>query len=72
MTTLDERLLSAHETGNKHALVQLYVEAADQSTDETARGFYLTHAYVFALELGSDAAPELRRRLIGMGRETPL
>ncbi len=41
-------------------------------TEDDARGFYLTHAYVFALDLGSNAAPGLRDRLIAMGRESPL
>jgi hypothetical protein len=35
-------------------------------------GFYLTHAYVFALELNHPQASELRQRLIDAGREEPL
>jgi hypothetical protein len=72
MTDLDARLLHAHEACDLAALVALYAEAADATPDEQARGFYLTHAYVFALELGSDAAPSLRQALIDMGRETAL
>ena len=72
MSTLDDRLLAAHAAEDTVALIDLYTEAADQAVDETARGFYLTHAYVFALELGSKKAPALRERLIVMGRETPL
>lgn len=71
MTSLDDRLLKAHADDDKTALVRLYTEAADQSIDEVACGFYLTHAYVYALELGSDEAHELRSRLIRMGRDTP-
>ena len=72
MSALDDRLLAAHAAMDTALLVDLYTEAADQAVDETACGFYLTHAYVFALELGSEKAPALRDRLIAMGRETPL
>ena len=69
---LDERLLAAHAREDTLALIDLYTEAAEQASDDSARGFYLTHAYVFALELGSEKAPQIRERLIEMGRETPL
>jgi hypothetical protein len=72
MSGLDDRLLAAHENGDRAALVSLYTEAAEAATEDQARGFYLTHAYVFALDLGSNAAPGLRDRLIAMGRESPL
>jgi hypothetical protein len=72
MSDLDDRLLAAHDRGDLPALMALYAEAADSASEEQACGFYLTHAYVFALELGSAAAPGLRERLIAMGRETPL
>ena len=72
MSDLDDRLLAAHDRGDLLALVTLYAEAAQSANEEQARSFYLTHAYVFALELGSETAPGLRARLIEMGRETPL
>lgn len=72
MNNLDTRLLAAHEADDTQALVSLYTMAADQSGTEQAKGFYLTHAYIFALELGDPVAPVLRQRLIDMGRETPL
>ncbi|MEM1073145.1 MAG: hypothetical protein AAF665_08905 [Pseudomonadota bacterium] len=71
MTSLEDRLLAAHENGDTIALITLYSEAAEQATDATAAGFYLTHAYVFALETGSPLADDLRQRLIDMGREEP-
>ena len=72
MKSLDARLLDAHERDDKGALVALYAEAARAANEDTARGFFLTHAYVFALELGHPDAPSLRQQLIEMGRETPL
>lgn len=72
MKDLDARLLTAHATGDPARLSQLYTEAADVAPTEDAEGFYLTHAHIFALEAGLKTAPELRARLIAMGRETPL
>lgn len=72
MNTLNDALLAAHDRNDLAALVDLYARAADQANTETAAGFYLTHAYVFALELGAAQAPALRQRLIDMGREEPL
>ncbi|MEM8632814.1 MAG: hypothetical protein AAGF74_16405 [Pseudomonadota bacterium] len=69
MNTLDDRLLAAHAADDRWALVDLYAEAADQTSDEVARGFYLTHAYVFALEVGHPDVPALHGRLKAMGRE---
>ena len=68
MSSLDARLLSAHGRDDRRALVALYEEAADEAENETARGFYLTHAFVFALELGDSRADTLRARLHDMGR----
>ncbi|MBW4708700.1 hypothetical protein KX928_13000 [Roseobacter sp. YSTF-M11] len=72
MTDLDARLLAAHEAGDRRALIDLYCEAAHHAQNDAASGFYLTHAYVFALEEGAPEATDLRRKLIAMGRETPL
>lgn len=68
---LDARLLAAHAAGDRAALVTLYSEAADAAPQAEAGYFYLTQAYVFALEAGHDAAPALRARLVAAGRETP-
>ena len=72
MSSLDDRLLAAHAAEDYPALVRLYEEAADQADEDQACGFYLTHAYVYTLEIGSPNAPALRSRLIEMGREVPL
>lgn len=65
---LDARLLAAHEADDRHALVALYEEAADTASGSDARGFYLTHAFVFALDAGDPRAPALKARLRAMGR----
>lgn len=72
MNDLDSRLLSAHLVQDAALLVTLYREAADQAHDRNAAGFYLTHAYVYALETGHADAAGLRETLIAQGRETPL
>ena len=69
MSELDARLLAAHETGDAEALVRLYTEAADALPENDARYFYLTHAYVYALEINHPHAPALRARLVAAGRE---
>lgn len=69
MSDLNARLLAAHHAQDKPALVRLYQEAADTANDCNAAGFYLTHAYVFALELAHCDAPKLHARLKADGRE---
>lgn len=71
MNDLDARLIKAHEKGDRPALVALYQEAAQAAPTKDAAAFYMTHAYVFALEAGLDIAPALRDWLIDAGRETP-
>ena len=70
MSDLDARLLAAHAAGDRVALVALYRQAAD-AADGDARGFFLTQAYVFALETGHNEAADLRAALINLGREPP-
>lgn len=69
MSDLDAQLLAAHAAGDMPALITLYTAAANQTKDVDAACFYLTHAYVFALECGDTCAPELRARLARHGRE---
>jgi hypothetical protein len=70
MTNLDTALLAAHETGDLDALVGLYHQAATEAPAEDAAGFYLTHAYVFALEHGDRRAESIRAELIRLGRDS--
>lgn len=71
MTDLNTRLLQAHEAGDIKALAKLYEQAADEQTNEDAASFFLTHAYVHALEANLPNVDSLRQRLINMGREVP-
>jgi hypothetical protein len=68
MSDLDQRLLAAHAAADRAALVTLYCEAADASQCENARGFFLTQAFVFALDAGDARAEDVHRRLSVMGR----
>lgn len=69
MSDLDARMIAAHAAADPDALIALYTEAADQSNDLDAACFFLTHAYVFALERGHGCAPLLHARLCDHGRE---
>ena len=69
MNDLDAQLLRAHAADDRRALVTLYSRAADGAPDTDAACFYLTHAYVFALETGAPEAPALHARLKAQGRE---
>ncbi|MEM7189066.1 MAG: hypothetical protein AAF439_05595 [Pseudomonadota bacterium] len=69
---LDQALIDAHARDDKHALVNLYRQAADLSEaagDLDAACFYLTHAYVFALQAGAPSADTLHTRLVAYGRD---
>lgn len=72
MSDLNAQMLAAHAKADRGALISLYAEAADGAADVDAACFYLTHAYVFALEAGDARADGLRAQLIRHGRETPL
>jgi len=69
-STLDAQLLKAHAQGDTRALIALYTEAANTVAEGEA--FYLTHAYVFALECGAPEVPALHARLAALGSEPAL
>jgi hypothetical protein len=71
MSTLDEALLAAHAAGDAPAMMRLYARAAELAATPDAAAFYLTHAYVFALETGDPDAPALHQQLVDAGREHP-
>ncbi|MEM7668998.1 MAG: hypothetical protein AAF317_07570 [Pseudomonadota bacterium] len=69
---LDRAILDGHASDDRPALVRLYATAADRaeaSGDEDATCFFLTQAYVFALETGHDTVDDLHARLLRHGRE---
>lgn len=67
---LDARMIAAHEARDGAALIRLYTEAANSANDLDASCFFLTHAYVFALEAGAAEATGLHARLKAHGRES--
>ena len=66
---LEAQLLDAHEGDDRFALIRLYTEAADIANDVDAACFFLTYAYIFALEMGAPEAGVLHARLKAHGRE---
>ena len=69
MTDLDTQMIAAHAAHDLAALVRLYTQAADASNDLDAACFYLTHAYIFALEANAPETGSLHARLVSQGRE---
>jgi hypothetical protein len=67
---LDAALLRAHAAGDRTALAGLYAEAAGTVAGPAA-AFYLTHAYVHALEAGDPRAAVLKRQLVDLGADIP-
>lgn len=68
---LDAAMLKAHAARDADALVRLYTQAGDvfeAAGEIDAACFYLTHAFVFALEAGAPEAPGLNLRLAARGR----
>jgi len=68
---LDRALIAAHEGSDLTELVRLYTAAGDLAEQESridAACFYLTHAFVFALESGAPQADRLNQRLADRGR----
>lgn len=68
MTPLQDRLLAAHARNDRLTLVTLYTQAADTAPDVDTACFFLTHAYIYALEAGNPVADQLCARLKVFGR----
>ncbi len=66
---LDSDLIAAHARGDIKALVELYRTAAANAASDEANAFYLTHAYVFALDSGLEIAKEIGAELRKLGRD---
>lgn len=72
VASLEQRMLAAHARNDSEALMALYGEAADLQEvqgDIDAACFYLTQAFVYALESGSGEAHALQTRLWKWRRE---
>ncbi len=70
MKDLEARLLAAHARGQGPELARLYNHAAKSySSDPVRAAFYLTHAYVFALEAGMPEAAAYYQQLRSWGKE---
>ena len=72
VSRLEERLLLAHEKGDSAALSVLYSEAADvaEAAGERDRAaFFLTHAWIFALDAGIASAGSAHAKLVVWGRD---
>jgi hypothetical protein len=72
LKSLDDTLVAAHAAQDKSMLVSLYRQAGDQMLDlgkVDAACFYLTHAYIFALDTGDPSADTIHQILVDYGRE---
>ena len=69
MSDLEQRILDAHEAGDKSALVTVYAEASRQASDLDAACFFAVYAHTFALEIEHPLRAELHAFLKQHGRE---
>jgi len=70
---MEDKLLEAVKHHDLEVLTQIYTDAANASEkrgDIDEACFFLTQAYVCALQQGANNAVELRSRLIKYGRES--
>ena len=68
---LERQLLAAHRDGDLSDIAAQYARAADQAeaaNDVNRACFYLTHAWIFALEAGDRTAEQHHTRLAAWGR----
>ena len=64
-------MLGAHADGSAGALIQHYAKAAEMAETEgdvDRAAFFLTHAWVFALEAGDERAATFREKLASWSR----
>ncbi|MEL6913007.1 MAG: hypothetical protein AAFP13_00760 [Pseudomonadota bacterium] len=66
--SLHDTLLAAHAAGDGVAMVTLYLQAAEGAESLDEEMFFLTQAYVFALEHGKMEAVGIASRLRRHGR----
>lgn len=69
--TLGQVLLNAHASGDSALIAKAYLTVADLAEadgDSDQAAFFLTHAWVYALEAGDPLAEAIRARLARDGR----
>ena len=69
---IDDQIVSAHRSGEFGQLANLYRQVGLCLIDEGKENegcFFITQAYIVALEGGLDMAVELREMLVQLGRE---
>ena len=69
---LEQALLAAHARDDGPALVDLYAQVAsecEKTGDTHAACFYMTHSYIYALEMAHPDTAALHQRLKEYGRE---
>ncbi|ABD54805.1 hypothetical protein [Jannaschia sp. CCS1] len=64
-------LRTARGTGDWSDVIALYLKAAEAEGDPQGTAFYLTHAYIHALEAGDPRVPSLKTRLVALGADVP-
>ena len=70
---MEDKLHEALQHQDLEVLTKIYTDAAnasEQRGDIDEACFFLTQAYVCALQQGADTAVKLRSRLINHGRES--
>lgn len=71
LAELEARLQAAHVANDQAELVMFYSKAADLAHESGAcekAAFFLTHAWIFALESGHEKSNHLADRLRAMGK----
>ena len=66
---LDRALIAAHDAGDGVHLAALYARGAAAETVPKAKAFFLTQAYIFALEAGLPEAETYRAKLVALGAD---
>ncbi len=74
LAVLQQAILTAHAQNNTADLINHYTDAAtlmENNSDIDAACFYLTQAYIYALDSGSEYTEDLHERLAKHGRVAP-
>ncbi len=69
---LNAEILAAHDSGDNATLVRIYKKLGDDELDagrELEGAYFLTQAYVYALEGGLPVRHEIHKTLVAYGRE---